>query len=157
MKACHEALTGFPVVIALPVLWGDQDPFGHVNNVVYLRWCETARVEYLIRAGFWPRLPPETVGPILAAVSCDYKRPVTHPDTVYVGARVTRIGNRSFRMEHRIVSKSLDMLVAQSDTTLVALDYSRNKTVPVPEECRKAMEKMEGRVLESAPAAPIDP
>ena len=47
MKHCHEALIDFPVVIAVPLLWGDHDAFGHVNNLACLRWCETVRVEYL--------------------------------------------------------------------------------------------------------------
>jgi acyl-CoA thioester hydrolase len=147
MKPRHEALAEFPVVITVPVLFGDQDAFGHVNNIVYLRWCETARVEYLIRIGMWPKLPPQQVGPILAHITCNYKRPVTFPDTLYVGARVTRIGNSSYRMEHRVVSKSLDMVVAHGDSTIVTVDYSRSKPVPVPEECRKAIEVLEGRSL----------
>jgi acyl-CoA thioester hydrolase len=111
--------------------------------VVYLRWCETARVEYLVRIGLWPSLPPEGIGPILASISCDYKRPLTFPDTVYVGARVTRIGNRSFQMQHRVVSQALDTVAAEVDSTIVVLDYARNKTVSVSERCRKAIEDLE--------------
>ena len=102
MKHRHEALAGFPVVVEIPLLWGNQDAFGHINNVVYLRWCETARVEYLQRAGMWVPLPPRGTGPILASIKCDYKRPLNYPDIVWVGARVTRIGNSSIRMEHCI-------------------------------------------------------
>jgi acyl-CoA thioester hydrolase len=149
MKTHHESLAEFPVAVTIPVLFGDQDAFGHVNNTVYLRWCETARVEYLVRMGMWPKLPPEEVGPILASLTCDYKRPVTYPDTLYVGARVTRIGNSSFRMEHRVVSKALDMVVAHSVTTIVTVDYSRGKPVRVPEECRKAIERIEGKSFEA--------
>jgi acyl-CoA thioester hydrolase len=143
MKHCHESLIGYPVVVTFPLLWGDQDAFGHVNNVVYLRWCETARVEYLVRIGLWPSLPPEGIGPILASISCDYKRPLTFPDTVYVGARVTRIGNRSFQMQHRVVSQALDTVAAEVDSTIMVLDYARNKTVSVSERCRKAIEDLE--------------
>lgn len=145
MKHTHEALIEFPVVIALPVLWGDQDAFGHVNNLRHLSWAETARVEYLDRVGLWVPLPPAGVGPILASISCDYKRPVNYPDTVQVGARVTRIGNSSLKMEHRIVSKALDTVVAELVSTLVLLDYSRMKSVPVPENIRQAIENLEGR------------
>ena len=145
MRHCHEALIDFPVVVTIPLLWGDHDAFGHVNNMAYLRWSETARVEYLIRIGFWPPLPPAGIGPILASITCDYKRPLTYPDTAYIGARVTRIGNRSFQMQHRVVSKALDAVAAEVDSTIVALDYGLNKTVPVPERCRKAIEELESR------------
>ena len=143
MKHCHESLTGYPVVVTVPLLWGDHDNFGHVNNLVYLRWSETARVEYLLRIGLWVPLPPTGIGPILASISCDYKRPLTYPDTVHIGARVTRVGNRSFQMQHRVVSKALDAVAAEVDSTIVVLDYARNKTVPIPEDCRKAIEELE--------------
>jgi acyl-CoA thioester hydrolase len=145
MKHCHEALIDFPVVVTIPLLWGDHDAFGHVNNLVYLRWCETARVEYLIRIGLWVSLPPTDIGPILASISCDYKRPLTYPDTAYIGARVTRVGNRSFQMQHRVVSENLDTVAADVSSTIVVLDYGRNITVPVPERCRKAIEDLESK------------
>jgi acyl-CoA thioester hydrolase len=151
MNDRHPLLAEFPVVLTLPVLWGDQDAFGHVNNLVYLRWCETARVEYLCRIAQWPKLPPEGVGPILASIHCDYKRPLNYPDVIQVGARVTRIGNSSMRMEHSIVSMNLDALAATADSTLVLLDYNRNQAVPVPGEARKIIGDLEGKNFEPAP------
>lgn len=145
MKHCHESLIDFPIVVTVPLLWGDHDAFGHVNNIVYLRWCETARVEYLMRIGLWPSLPPAGIGPILASISCNYKRPLTFPDTAYIGARVTRIGNRSFQLQHLVVSHTLDAVAAEVDSTMVVLDYGRNETVPVPEYCRKAIEDLESK------------
>jgi acyl-CoA thioester hydrolase len=148
MSDCHPLLTGFPVVTTIPVLWGDQDAFGHVNNLAYLRWAETARVEYLLRVAMFPSLPPSGIAPILASVKCDYEAPVKYPDTIFAGARVTRIGTSSVRMEHVVVSQKLDRVVARVDSTLVLLDYSRNKPVPVPAEIRKIIEGMEGRPFE---------
>jgi acyl-CoA thioester hydrolase len=145
MKHCHEALIDFPVVVIVPLLWGDHDAFGHVNNLAYLRWCESARVEYLLRIGLWPSLPPTGIGPILASISCDYKRPLTFPDTACIGARVTRVGNSSFQMQHRVFSEALDTVAAEIESTIVVLDYARNTTVPVPESCRKAIEDLESK------------
>jgi acyl-CoA thioester hydrolase len=145
MKHKHEALAGFPVVTTVPVVWGDQDAFGHVNNLVYLRWAETVRVEYLALAGVWVPLPPQGVGPILASLHCDYKRPLNFPDTVHVGARVTRIGNSSFRMEHRVVSHKHDELAAAVDSTIVMLDYSIGRASPVSTEIRARIAEIEGR------------
>jgi acyl-CoA thioester hydrolase len=147
----HDGLSEFPVVVTLPVQWGDQDAFGHVNNTVYLRWCETARVEYLIRIGLW-MVAPDGTGPILASIACDYRRPLRHPCNVQVGARVTRIGNTSFRMEHRIVNDTLNEVAAEAHSTLVVLNYKRNKPVPVPDAVRQAIERLEARGFER-PAA----
>ena len=147
MKHRHEALAGFPVVVTIPVLWGDQDAFGHVNNLVYLRWCETARVEYMERTGIWVPLPPRGVGPILASIKCDYKLPLNYPDTIHVGARVTRIGNSSLQMTHAIVSHKRDELAALADSTIVMLDYSSGKSSPVSGEIRARIGEIEGQVF----------
>ena len=147
-----EQLSECPVVIRLPLQWGDQDAFGHVNNTIYLRWCETARVEYLMRIGLW-MISAEGIGPIVASFSCDYRRPLTYPDTVQVGARVTRIGTSSFRMEHRVVSESLGVVAADAHSTIVVLDYKLQKSTPLPEAVRAEIERIEGRKFER-PAKP---
>jgi acyl-CoA thioester hydrolase len=147
----HESLAGFPVVVAAPVHWGDQDSFGHVNNTVYLRWCETARVEYLSRIGLMVASPAEGVAPIVASVACDYRRPVTYPDTIHVGTRVTRVGTSSLRMEHCVVSERLNAVVAEAHSTVVMLDYQQNRSVPVPEDARHAIERLEGGAPSAAP------
>ena len=154
MSDCQTLLTGFPVVTTIPVLWGDQDAFGHVNNLAYLRWAETARVEYLLRVGMFPSLPPSGIAPILASVKCDYEAPVTYPDTILAGARVTRIGTSSVQMEHLVVSQNQGRVVARVDSTLVLLDYSRNKPVPVPAEIRKIVADIEGRPFEGPATSP---
>jgi len=136
---------GFQVWITLPIQWGDQDAFGHVNNTVYLRWFESARIFYGDRAGL--SQPGQAVGPILAAISCNYRRQLTYPDTVHVGARITRIGNSSLKMEHRIISERLAAVAADGDSTLVAFDYTAQKPVAVPAPIRAAIEQLEGQSL----------
>ena len=143
----HEALLQFPVVISLSVEWGDQDSFAHVNNTVYLKWCETARVVYLEKTGMWQMIKDDGVGPILASISCDYRQPVVFPDTVQVGARVSKIGKSSFRMEHAVVSVAQNAVVAESHTTLVFIEYKSGKSLPLPKDIRVAMERLEGRPL----------
>jgi acyl-CoA thioester hydrolase len=145
MSDSHPCLAGFPVVAEIPILWGDEDAFGHVNNIMYLRWCETVRVDYLRLIGMFPELPPSGLGPIVASVKCDYKIPLKHPDVVFVGARVTRIGRSSFGMEHRIVSRDLGKIAAEVDSTLVVVDYGAGHPVPVPAEMRRAIEELEGK------------
>lgn len=142
----HPLLEGYPDTLALPVQWGEQDAFGHVNNTVYFRWCESARLSYLEKVGLRAEAPSGTVGPILAHIGCNFRLPVKYPDAVAVGSRVTRLGRSSFEMEHRIVSERLG-LVAEATSTLVVYDYSLAKSVAIPEELRTAIEAMEGRKL----------
>jgi len=131
----------------ISVLWGDEDAFSHVNNVAYLRWCETARIEYLRRINLFPQLPPQGIGPIVASLTCHYRRPLTYPDTVLVGTRVTAIGNSSFRMEHCLLSRASGKLAAEAVSAMVTVDYSTGKPIRVPEDVRRAIVDLEGRTF----------
>lgn len=152
MQDSHRLLAEFPVVTVIPLLWGDLDAFGHVNNLVYMRWAEAGRVEYLLRVGQFPPLPPSGVAPILASVKCEYRRVMNYPDTVLIGTRISRIGNSSFQMDHRLVSRNLDDVAAEVASTLVMLDYRNNKPVPVSAEARSLIGAIEGRSFNVAHA-----
>lgn len=143
----HELLRDYPVVVSLAVEWGDQDTLGHVNNTVYLKWCETARVVYLEQIEMWQMIRAEGKGPIIAALNCNYLYPVTFPDTVQIGARVSKIGNSSFRMVHHVVSLKENRIVADSDTVIVFVEYKDSRSLRVPDSIREAVAQLEGRPL----------
>ena len=144
-----ESLLGkYPVVIALPVFWGDQDAFGHVNNNAYFRWFESARIAYSQRIGLFDLFRAERIGPILASISCDYRRQINFPDTVHVGIRVTRIGRTSLGLEHVIVSESQPASRPRRTSTIVVFDYRANKSHPVPPLIRQAIHDLEGQTFE---------
>jgi acyl-CoA thioester hydrolase len=149
-------LNGFPIFTDISVLWGDEDAFGHVNNAAYLRWCDTARVEYLRRIGLFPQLPPQGIGPIIASQTCHYRRQLTYPDTVVVSARVTAIGKSSFRMQHWIVSRASGELAAEVECAMVTVDYSTGKSVPMPADIRQAIVHLEGRTFDKRAGAGPD-
>jgi acyl-CoA thioester hydrolase len=143
----------FPAVIQLPVQWGDQDAFGHVNNIMYFRWFESARIAYLERIGLGDKhagalASGENVGPILAAIGCNYRRQIKYPDTVIVGARITRIGRSSLTMSHVVWSNIHQAIAADGESTIVVFDYTANQPKRVPDEFRALIEKLEGRKLE---------
>jgi acyl-CoA thioester hydrolase len=133
-----------PVSVSIPVAWGEMDAFQHVNNVMYARWVETARIEYLVRVGLMERMRDEGVGPILARLSIDYRRPVTFPDTVRVGVRTTRIGGSSFTMGFRIWSEAQQAEVATGEQVLVIFDYRQARTAPIDDRLRAAIAAVEG-------------
>lgn len=140
-----DPLADFPVIVSVPVQWGDQDAFQHVNNTVYLRWCESARIEYLSRTGLSDRVARDKIGPILASITCNFRRPVTYPDTVRVGARVTRLGGSSFTMEHVVTSDAQKAVVADAQSTLVVFDYEAQASHAIPDDVREAIGRLEAR------------
>lgn len=136
----------FKVLLDWPVQWGDQDLLGHVNHTIYFRWFESARVAYLDRLG--PALPYNRgeVGPILAAINCNFRRQVGYPDTVRIGARVSRIGRTSVTMDYGLWSSGQgNSLVADGSSVVVVFDYRTQKPTPVTDEIRAAISKLEER------------
>ncbi|SIO62375.1 acyl-CoA thioester hydrolase [Singulisphaera sp. GP187] len=137
----------FPVFITLPVQWGDQDAFGHVNNTVYFRWFESSRIAYFERIGLSAMMTTAKVGPILASITCDYRRQILYPESVIIGAKVTRIGRTSIKMEHELFTQSNQALAAEGKSTIVVFDYSTNRPHPIPDPIRRAIEALEGERL----------
>src|SRR5436190_18629210 len=103
-------LAAFPVVIELPVVWGEMDSYRHVNNVVYFRYFESVRVEYC-RSLNWFEYEKDTgIGPILASIQARFRRPLTYPDRISVGARVVSMETDRFTVEHVIASHRLNKI-----------------------------------------------
>ena len=141
----HPELVGYPVVVEVPVAWGDMDSFGHVNNVVYFRYCETARVAYLDRLG-WMRSAAETgLGPIVATASLRYRKPVRYPDRLLVGARVADIQPDRVTFDYKLVSTALGAVAAEGQGVVVSYDYRAGGKCPIPDPVREAIARVEAR------------
>ena len=141
----NVALSGHPVVVTLPVQWGDQDAFGHVNGVVYFRWFETARVEYLNQSGLGHLMSQVGTGPILASIKCDYRRQLKHPDTIEVSASISEIGKSSMKMRHLVFSQAQEAVAAEAESTVVMFDYASQRPTRVPDSVREQIKKLEGQ------------
>jgi len=143
-----DPLNGFPEIIEIPVQWGDQDAFRHVNNTVYLRWFESSRVAHSRRLGIWGLLESANIGPILASIHCDYRRPLTYPDSVRIGSRVERVGRTSLTLEHRVVGVASNAVAAEGTAVLVLYDYNKSEPCPIPDRIRQAIEdEQRGRAI----------
>ena len=138
-------LADYPVVIELPVLWGEMDAYRHVNNVVYFRYFESARLEYFRRLGWFEFERTTGIGPILAATRARFRRPLTYPDTISVGARVVEIGDDRFTLDHKIVSHAQQTVVTEGQGTVVTYHHGERRKVPVPEELRERIAALEAK------------
>jgi acyl-CoA thioester hydrolase len=150
MNPHPQSLADYPVVVTLPVQWGDQDAFGHVNNTVYLRWFETVRIVYGDKVGLAMNRDGAKIAPILAAITCNYRKQIKFPDTIHVGARITKFGRTSLIMEYAVFSDAHQAIAADGDSTLVVFDYTANRPRPIPAELRKAVEQLEGKTFDDA-------
>ncbi len=133
----------FAVTIEIPVAWGEMDAFGHVNNTVYFRYCESARIAYFERLALMEAMAESGIGPILASAQCRFKAPLTYPDRVDVGATVTAMGRDRFTMAYYIFSRRLERAAASGEGLVVAYDYRAGKKVPLPSALCKAILALE--------------
>jgi len=136
-------LTTEPLVISLPVQWGDQDPFQHVNNVAYFRWMESARIAYFQEAGLSQLMSDQGVGPILASMKADFRRQLKYPDSLLVSATIHEIGRTSMKMSHRVYSTSQQTIAAEGDSVLVMFNYKGQRPVLVSDSIRSRIEAIE--------------
>jgi acyl-CoA thioester hydrolase len=136
-------LVGFPVVVRLPVAWGDMDSYRHVNNVVYFRYFENARLEYFRRLGWFEYENETGIGPILAATQARFRKPLTYPDTISVGARISALGTDRCTMDYLLVSHALQAVAADGQGTIVTFHYPHGKKVLMPEELRRRIELLQ--------------
>lgn len=139
-----DLLGTFPIVIAWPVQWGDQDAFGHVNNTVPIRWFETSRIAYLEQSGMTGLMSGHGLGPILASIQCNYRRQLRYPDTVQIGARITRLGGSSLTMVHAIYSVQQQVVAAEGESVIVVFDYDAQRPRRMPDDVRAAIGRVEG-------------
>ncbi len=123
--------------IELPVQWGDMDAAQHVNNTVYLRWIESARIAMFqkINGGAFKF---RNIVPILAWQDCKYIFPVTFPDQISVAVNVLELLEDRVLCEGKIYSKTHDRIVAISKFTLMAYDMVALKKHPFLPTWRKA-------------------
>ena len=139
----HELLAGYPVVIDQVVDWGDMDSFQHVNNVVYFRYFENARAEYFERMDWMPYLKETGIGPIVATAQARFRRALTYPDTIFIGARLLTLEADRFHLDHKIVSRVQGEVVTEGQGTIVTYHYADAKKVPVPEELKERILALE--------------
>jgi acyl-CoA thioester hydrolase len=145
----------FRHVVEIPVRFADTDAMVHVNNAVYLTYCEVARIQY------WTDVTGEPIGHgvehpeslILAEARITYRAQVFHGEVVTVESRASRIGRSSFTLQHRLLASvpgGERRLVAVSESVLVRYDYRSASAVPLPEAHVAAIEAYEGRTLRQA-------
>ncbi len=141
--AVAELLSGYPIVVTTLVGWGDMDANRHVNNVVYFRYIEHARLRYFGELGFSKMQEETGIGPILAWADCRFRRPLSYPDTVSIGTTIRDVEADRFQMHSIVVSHALKEIAAEGKQRVVVFDYRNNRKAPLPEEIRRRIDQFE--------------
>lgn len=135
--------------VPLAVRWGDLDAFNHVNNAAFLVYVQEARLVWLAAIdGTWF---DETMMPVVAAATMNYRRQLTWPADVVIELAATRMGNSSLTIAHRVVAAGdRDCVFADGDVVMVWIDPSSGRSVPLPTAIRFACRPADAVAAEAA-------
>ncbi len=123
---------------AIPTRWGDNDAYGHVNNVVYYSYFDTVVNTYLIERGALDIARSPVIGLAIESL-CTFKKELTYPETIDAGLRVGRLGTSSVRYEIALFRAGEDDPAATGYFVHVCVDRVTRKPVPVPEAMRRVL------------------
>ncbi|MFV0531267.1 MAG: acyl-CoA thioesterase [Flavobacteriales bacterium] len=130
-----EELNDFKIQSKFKVRWGDHDAYNHVNNVVYLKWAETARIDFMEAIGFdFMKISKYEFYPILATQEIKYFSPVVYPDTIIIGCKIGEIAEDYFYNECHFFSEKQQRKVAISNHKIKLLDVKTHQKIELPEK-----------------------
>ncbi len=123
----------------LAVRWGDMDAYGHVNNALYMRYLEEARVQLIAEMGV--PMDPEGLAPVVINVGCTFIKAVVYPDTLRIDCYVGSPGRSSFMTHYEVFSSNDDTIpVAEGYAKVVWIDHRTEKSVSLPAKVRSFLE-----------------
>lgn len=122
------------VSIELAIRWGDMDALGHVNNIYYFQYCESARIAYFDAIGIERFRNNPLDGPGMVSASLSFRRQLRYPGAVRVTANTISVGERSFTLRYAIYDQSDGAVVAEGDSVCVWVDYAAAKAMRLSDE-----------------------
>jgi len=134
----------YPVNIEIQIAWGEMDAFGHVNNTIYFKYFESVRIKYFEKIGLLAMMEETGIGPILAETKCSFKKPLTYPGCITVGARIRSAESSSFIMEY-CITDSGGNITALGEAVMVVYDYNKKSKAAITEEIKKTINSLEGK------------
>ena len=143
LTAKEELFRTFPVIVTQAVIWGEMDAYQHVNNVVYFRYFENARLEYVRRLDWFSYQEATGIGPILASTQARFRRALKYPDNIHIGIRLLEMKEDRFTVEHNIVSEKLNDVATVGQGVIVAFHYPTGKKVALPQELKERIRALE--------------
>lgn len=135
-------LSKYPVIYEQKVAWGDMDAFGHVNNVIFYRYIESARLAYLDILN----ILDEPLLTVVLSNQCHYLKPVIYPDHLKVSVRIVELRNSAFRMQYDIWSEVQKCTVAQAEAVIVCVNKDNLQKTKIPEHIVQKIKEIESSV-----------
>ncbi|MBH0019697.1 acyl-CoA thioesterase [Pseudoalteromonas sp. SWXJ133] len=128
-----------PIHTDITVAWADMDALQHVNNVVYLRYFEIARIDFLNKINLFDTISPNGVGPVISENNIRYKRPVTFPDTLTVGVTISDIKTDRFNMNYTVYSHAQNAITTTGTSKVVMFNFETGQKALIAEPLLSAL------------------
>jgi acyl-CoA thioester hydrolase len=141
MPVDRPRLADYRHVVPLTTRWMDNDIYGHVNNVAYYSYFDTAANAYLIAEGGLDIHRADVIALVVES-HCSYHAPLAYPEPLRVGLRVDRLGNRAVTYGLAIFTGTDDLAAAHGTFTHVFVDRATRVPVPIPASIRGALERI---------------
>ncbi len=141
-KPAPPAREDYKVFYPITTRWSDNDIYGHVNNVTYYSYFDTAANRYLIEEGGLDISDGSIVGYVVSS-GCEYHSPVTYPEQLEAGLRVDKLGNSSVQYGIAIFRAGEPLAAAHGYFVHVFVERADNRSVPIPEALRTALERLQ--------------
>ena len=123
-----------------------MDAYQHINNIIYFRYFENARMAYFEKIGVNDYMATNNIGPILASTTADYKAPLKYPDRIKILTKITEIANKKLTMQYSIYSENLDQIVCTGTGLIIYFDYSSNKSCEIPSNIVENIYRLESNL-----------
>jgi len=136
-----EPRSAYKAFRSIGTRWMDNDAYGHVNNVVYYSWFDTAVNAYLIEHGVLDIHHGQAIG-LVVETQCNYFAPLTFPQTVEAGLRVARLGSTSVRYEVALFALDQDLCAARGHFVHVYVDRVSRRPVSMPHPLKQFLETL---------------
>lgn len=128
----------YRLFVPVTTRWHDNDVYGHVNNVIYYAWFDTAVNRFLIDNGLLDIAASQAIG-LMVESGCRYHRSISYPDEVTIGLRVGRLGTSSVRYELAAFRAAEDTASADAHLVHVFVDRATQRPVPIPPAARERL------------------
>ncbi|WP_376692431.1 acyl-CoA thioesterase [Wenzhouxiangella sp. EGI_FJ10409] len=134
-------IDAFPYIARIPTRWRDNDVYGHVNNVVYYSFFDTAVNTHLIEEGGLDIHHAPVIG-VVVETRCEFKKELTFPGMVQAGIRVTKLGRSSVTYQIALFAEDGGEPAAIGHFVHVYIDRESRRPVPIPDTIRVALESI---------------
>lgn len=124
--------------LALRIDWSELDVFGHVNNVMFMKYVQASRLQYIEEIGLMALYRSASIGFMVAETKCQFKKPLYFPGTVHLYTKQISTGKTSFVLEHHITNDRHETVAIATDA-LVVYDFTKHEKCLIPEAIRKQM------------------